>query len=1429
MKQKLLNNFKLRATLLVAMLCAAFTGAWAEEAVYTFNTDAGLTALEITKPAAGAGTDLGTSAYVVDGVSMSATNGGTATRVWNSNGTTDLRIYKNGGTLTFSAATNITSIVLAGATVNVFNANVGTFSSGTWTGSATSVTLSATGTGKINTITVTYEAGGSTPTCAAPTFSPAAGTYTSAQNVEISCATDGATIYYTTDGNDPTTSSSTYSSAITVDETTTIKAIAVADNYNNSSVATATYTITAPSTIAAVRAQGTGSVFTQGLVTSCSGTTAYIQDATAAICVYGTSLTVGDIVNVSGTLTTYNGLLEITSPKVTVVSSDNTVTPTVKTIAEINSDYAASNEQQGYLIKIENATVTGISSKNVTIAQDENTIVVRFNNTSDIDFAVNDVITLTGNIGCFNAAQIANPTDITKVELEPNTITVKQRYYYNQEYHYYEIPTNPQHQIGIVNYEHITFVVEANGATATAVSSDNSILEINALEEANTFEAIGTGGSWEGQVVTVTFTTTSTSTYEAAERTITFLVKRPAAPTFSVEPGTYGETQYVELSTVTGSSNYGMEPEYEPEIWYVTTDDDYDFENNDEPDQIVGHQYDGTPIEVSKTTTIKAWTYRYDLNWSEASTATYIIDSTPSVTLPQYEFGVNADGGDAEIPVTCTHLADEPQLVVVFFEADGTTPAQYDWISASINNNGNIAGHMEPNTGDARTAYFKVAGLDANQNWVYSDLVTINQDAYTGPSITMSESSIDFEIGGGSKTLSIESVSLGSNPSFDVQFFESDGETTTECGWIYYQFDSNDNKVTITGIANDEGVARTAYFKVYTEVNKTLIYSDLVTVNQAGPDYTVLPFYWEGGASADFLALNGVTAKGLGADYAAANAPYLIKLDGTGDYIQIKTDSQPGVMSVDVKMIGGAVTSTITVQESADGEEFSNVETLTISGKQAETLTLTTTNTFADNSRFVRLLFTKGSNVGVGSISIAAYEAPSTDPSITVSTSYIEATDAEADGTITVTYNNFTPVAADIVFYLYDGESPAEYDWIDAEINGDGNIEYVISANTGDSRTACMKVYALDSEANEVYSDLIWIEQAAYVAPAETVTYTLATTLSPGKTYVIASGTAGDVKVMGGQNTNNRGAVDGTIEGTTLSVMSDAGACEVVVYGPDAAGNYTFYTGVAGYLYAASSSSNYLKSQETNNAEGKWSVNIDGNTKDATVVAQGNNSRRYMRFNSTLFSCYGESSSVKDLVYFFEKDGDPVATTASVTLNSYGYATFATTAALDFLDSNDADFSAWQITKVEGSTITFDQLTGHVAAGVGVLLKGTADATINLNILPDGGSTTDGTNKLVGITEETPVEADQYYGLKGDQFQKVNAGTIPAGKALLPASSLTAGVKAFTFIFNDADGIQTVQTVSAEAAQAIYNLAGQRLPKAQKGINIINGKKVLVK
>jgi len=81
---------------------------------------------------------------------------------------------------------------------------------------------------------------------ATPTFSPGGGTYSSAQTVTIASATSGARIYYTTDGSTPTTSATLYTGTITVSQGETLNAIAVANGYNNSGMASAVYAINIP-------------------------------------------------------------------------------------------------------------------------------------------------------------------------------------------------------------------------------------------------------------------------------------------------------------------------------------------------------------------------------------------------------------------------------------------------------------------------------------------------------------------------------------------------------------------------------------------------------------------------------------------------------------------------------------------------------------------------------------------------------------------------------------------------------------------------------------------------------------------------------------------------------------------------------------------------------------------------------------------------------------------------------------------------------------------------------------------------------------------------------------------------------------------------------------------------------------------------------
>ena len=182
------------------------------------------------------------------------------------------------------------------------------------------------------------------PKVSTPTFSPEEGAYITAQNVTIACETEGATIYYTTDGTDPTTESEVYSDPINVSATTTIKAFAAKAGNTNSSIASATYTFptTIYNTIAELKAAApTEPVIlnlTNAQVLGVGTSDMYIKDASEGLDLYtlGLPYTAGQMLNGKVAVKTYklyNGIAEITAiGENQIVASDGTL-PTATVLA----------------------------------------------------------------------------------------------------------------------------------------------------------------------------------------------------------------------------------------------------------------------------------------------------------------------------------------------------------------------------------------------------------------------------------------------------------------------------------------------------------------------------------------------------------------------------------------------------------------------------------------------------------------------------------------------------------------------------------------------------------------------------------------------------------------------------------------------------------------------------------------------------------------------------------------------------------------------------------------------------------------------------------------------------------------------------------------------------------------------------------------
>ena len=599
-------------------------------------------------------------------------------------------------------------------------------------------------------------------------------------------------------------------------------------------------------TIAEAREQATGEVLTKGVITSLNGNYAYIQDTFAAIYVYGGcgSFAIGDEIEVKGTLTTYYGLMEITNPTCTLKSQNNTVTPEVMTIDQVNA-----STNQGWLIKIEEATVTAISGSNVTIAQGENTVTVRFNKTSDITFAVNDIITLTGNIGCFNTVQIANPRDVTKAENNEPFIKVAKT-----ELTAPATETYAGFRITIQGIQEDPMAVQFYSAAGEEVTPpdwldvtpgyglvDYYVAENTETEPRTAYFKLWSYGSAAENENTKYYSDLITLTQEAYVAPPTSKTYQKVTSTEDITDGNYlivyegGVSNGQTVAPVAFNGNLAKFDAVKNTI-AVTIDDGVIIDDNDAYFTIdttnktikgASGKYIGVssysnsvlssedPIEhktisiengsavITVSTTDGDMTlrfnyasdqlrFRYFKNGQQPIALYKEVDEIvkePTVLVNTTEVNVDAEGGDGTITVTYKNFEEtEIEADIAFYAADGETSSTYDWVTASIGSENNVSYTVAANSGEARTAYLKVYAMDGNGDNVYSDLITINQGAYV-----VDFASIPFEFNGGQAD--IETTDGLTHQGVDIKDYST--ETTklkfnTEGDWMILKLNPNE-------------------------------------------------------------------------------------------------------------------------------------------------------------------------------------------------------------------------------------------------------------------------------------------------------------------------------------------------------------------------------------------------------------------------------------------------------------------------------------------------------------------------------------------------------------------------------------------------------------------------------------------------------------
>jgi len=219
-------------------------------------------------------------------------------------------------------------------------------------------------------------------TVATPSFSPGTGVYTAPVSVTISTTTPGATIYYTTNGDAPSSSSTLYTAPVAISATTTLKAVAYKTGFNPSSIGQAIYTYPVNvANIAALRASAQGATVYrltgEAVLTfqQANRNQKYVQDATGAIVIddptgiiTSTYALYDGITGLMGTLGNYSSLIQFTpvANPGAATSHGNTVIPAVRTLATITTD------DQAKLLKINNVTLDATTGNFAATAENIN-------------------------------------------------------------------------------------------------------------------------------------------------------------------------------------------------------------------------------------------------------------------------------------------------------------------------------------------------------------------------------------------------------------------------------------------------------------------------------------------------------------------------------------------------------------------------------------------------------------------------------------------------------------------------------------------------------------------------------------------------------------------------------------------------------------------------------------------------------------------------------------------------------------------------------------------------------------------------------------------------------------------------------------------------------------------------------------------------
>ena len=615
----------------------------------------------------------------------------------------------------------------------------------------------------------------------------------------------------------------------------------------------------------------------------------------------------------------------------------------------------------------------------------------------------------------------------------------------------------------------------------------------------------------------------------------------------------------------------------------------------------------------------------------------------PTLSIPTTPINLTSAGGNGSLNITYSNLtiSAPDNFGVTFYANDGTTPLTGSdiptWVGQTFTGNSTDGYKFNYNIGnytgtEDRVARLKVYGMDDDLiHEAYSELLTITQAA---PVPTYA---VIFNLDGGTFVPNADFASDAVEKEAGTYALPSATKTGTNfAGW------KNDD--------TDVVYASGANFEVTDDVSFTAQWSNSATVT-----YTV--------TSTSSVSTTGTAPAGSSAVYTQTHATATQMTSGNSMTLTLSGYQGRIVKGITLSMKSNTNGGAGNMSATAGTTTLASIATAafnTASWNGAWSTSFVNIEPTLSNSNYI---IQAGEDLVINIAATAnslfcesfTIEYETSDQPIVAVTPVTRALNYQAHNSTTenldfsISSLNIASPSYQLAYCDENGSvlSSNPYAWFNATLTG-STLSFTTTQNGDKDRTAYFKGYAVVAS-EPVYSALCSVTQTH-----EPYTYSRITSadgLVSGKHYLLVSEGTTKSYAAGGQNSNNRAAVQVTInEGT---ITETTGVYEFVISG-DTANHWTIYDiANSGYLYTASNTSARLQKQTNNNENSEWDITFDANG-NATIKNCGHDNYNIIMLNGTLFSCYSSTSDygkVKLYVKNNDKDYEFYSSTALASVN----------------------------------------------------------------------------------------------------------------------------------------------------------------------------------